>query len=102
MRPTFHSPEVAFWVDGAMPFRGETTKGYVTGLSLRFAQESCSRSLPYWQFCIVGALGSKIMGCGSVQLCGKIEQIRRERKALQMRLRLSGNSTPAPLGCDQG
>ena len=36
---SLHSPEVAFWVDGAMPFRGETTKGYVTGLSLRFAQD---------------------------------------------------------------
>ena len=24
-----------FWIDGAMPFRGETTKGYVTGLVLR-------------------------------------------------------------------
>jgi ribosome-dependent ATPase len=32
-------PEVAFWVDGAMPFRGETTKGYVTGLMQRFAQD---------------------------------------------------------------
>ncbi len=29
------SPEVGFWVDGAMPFRGETTKGYVTGIVLR-------------------------------------------------------------------
>ena len=36
---SLHSPEVAFWIDGAMPFRGETTKGYVTGLSLRFAQD---------------------------------------------------------------
>ncbi len=34
-----HSPEVAFWVDGAMPFRGETTKGYVTGLEQRYAQD---------------------------------------------------------------
>jgi ribosome-dependent ATPase len=34
-----HSPEVAFWVDAAMPFRGETTKGYVTGLMLRHAQD---------------------------------------------------------------
>jgi ribosome-dependent ATPase len=33
------SPEVAFWIDGAMPFRGETTKGYVTGLALRYAQD---------------------------------------------------------------
>ena len=28
---SLHSPEVAFWIDGAMPFRGETTQGYVTG-----------------------------------------------------------------------
>ena len=34
-----HSPEVAFWIDGAMPFRGETTKGYVTGLMLRYGQD---------------------------------------------------------------
>src|SRR5262249_9765219 len=33
------SPEVAFWIDGAMPFRGETAKGYVTGLTLRYAQD---------------------------------------------------------------
>ncbi len=32
-------PEVAFWIDGAMPFRGETTKGYVTGLVVRFVQD---------------------------------------------------------------
>lgn len=39
------SPEVAFWVDGAMPFRGETTKGYVTGLALRYVQDSVVGSL---------------------------------------------------------
>ena len=33
------SPEVAFWIDGAMPFRGETTKGYVTALVLRYMQD---------------------------------------------------------------
>ena len=33
------SPEVGFWVDGAMPFRGETTKAYVTGLMLRYGQD---------------------------------------------------------------
>ena len=32
---SLHSPEAAFWIDGAMPFRGETAKGYVTGLLLR-------------------------------------------------------------------
>jgi ribosome-dependent ATPase len=36
---SLRSPEVAFWIDGAMPFRGETTKGYVTGLTLRYAQD---------------------------------------------------------------
>ncbi len=36
---SLHSPEVAFWIDGAMPFRGETTKGYVTGMMLRYAQD---------------------------------------------------------------
>jgi len=36
---SLHSPEVAFWVDGAMPFRGETTRGYVNGLVLRYAQD---------------------------------------------------------------
>src|SRR6202008_3419184 len=34
-----HSPEVAFWVDGAMPFRGETTRGYVTGLEQRYVRD---------------------------------------------------------------
>ena len=33
------SPEVAFWVDGAMPFRGETTRGYVTGLAQRYVRD---------------------------------------------------------------
>jgi ribosome-dependent ATPase len=36
---SLHSPEVAFWIDGAMPFRGETAKGYVSGLLLRYAQD---------------------------------------------------------------
>ena len=36
---SLHSPETAFWIDGAMPFRGETAKGYVNGLLLRFAQD---------------------------------------------------------------
>jgi ribosome-dependent ATPase len=36
---SLRSPEAAFWIDGAMPFRGETTKGYVTGLALRYAQD---------------------------------------------------------------
>jgi ribosome-dependent ATPase len=33
------SPEVGFWIDGAMPFRAETTKGYVDGVMLRYAQD---------------------------------------------------------------
>jgi ribosome-dependent ATPase len=33
------SPEVGFWVDGAMPFRGETTKAYVSGLMMRYGQD---------------------------------------------------------------
>jgi len=32
-------PEIAFWVDGAMPFRGETASGYVTGLLLRYIKD---------------------------------------------------------------
>jgi ribosome-dependent ATPase len=36
---SLHSPEVAVWIDGAMPFRGETAKGYVTGLALRYAED---------------------------------------------------------------
>jgi ribosome-dependent ATPase len=34
-----HPADVAVWVDGAMPFRGETAKGYVTGLELRYVQD---------------------------------------------------------------
>jgi ribosome-dependent ATPase len=33
------SPAVAFWIDGAMPFRGETTRGYVTGLEQRYVRD---------------------------------------------------------------
>ena len=35
---SLHSPEVGFWIDAAMPFRGETTQGYVTGSMLRYLQ----------------------------------------------------------------
>ena len=34
-----HPPSVAVWVDGAMPFRGETAKGYVTGLALQYVKD---------------------------------------------------------------
>ncbi|MEK1851556.1 MAG: ribosome-associated ATPase/putative transporter RbbA, partial [Phyllobacterium sp.] len=33
------SPAVAFWIDGAMPFQGETTRGYVTGLQQRYVRD---------------------------------------------------------------
>jgi len=42
---SLHSPEAAFWIDGAMPFRGDTTKGYVTGLLLRYAQDLMTERL---------------------------------------------------------
>ena len=32
-------PEAAFWIDGAMPFRGETANGYVTALIMRYVQD---------------------------------------------------------------
>lgn len=32
-------PEVGVWLDGAMPFRAETTKGYVNGLSQQYLQQ---------------------------------------------------------------
>jgi ribosome-dependent ATPase len=33
------SPEFGVWLDGSMPFRAETTKGYVTALTLRYMQD---------------------------------------------------------------
>ncbi len=36
---SLHPPQVGVWVDGAMPFRGETTKGYVTGLALKYGKD---------------------------------------------------------------
>jgi ribosome-dependent ATPase len=33
------TPEVAFWVDGAMPMRADTVKGYVQGLHLSYLQQ---------------------------------------------------------------
>ena len=36
---SLHSPEVGFWIDAAMPFRGETTQGYVTGSMLHYMQD---------------------------------------------------------------
>jgi len=37
-------PEVAVWLDGAMPFRAETTKGYVTGLAQYYLAERARAS----------------------------------------------------------
>ncbi len=31
-------PELSVWLDGAMPFRAETTRGYVTGLAAQYMQ----------------------------------------------------------------
>jgi len=42
---SLRSPEAAFWIDGAMPFRGETTKGYVSGLLLRYGQDLITERL---------------------------------------------------------
>ena len=36
---SLHPPELAVWIDGAMPFRGETTLGYVNGVILRYVQD---------------------------------------------------------------
>src|SRR5262245_22620692 len=33
---TGRTPEVAVWLDGSMPFRAETTKGYVTALAAQY------------------------------------------------------------------
>lgn len=32
-------PDVAIWLDGAMPFRAETTRGYVTGLAAQYIDQ---------------------------------------------------------------
>jgi ribosome-dependent ATPase len=36
-------PEVAVWLDGSMPFRAETTKSYVTGLTTQYVKELIAR-----------------------------------------------------------
>ena len=41
------SPQVAIWVDGAMPFRAETVGGYVQGLHLRYLTDLSIRTLGY-------------------------------------------------------
>jgi len=32
-------PEIAVWIDGAMPFRGETTRSYVAGLAQSYIRD---------------------------------------------------------------
>lgn len=39
-----HQPELAVYLDGAMPFRAETARGYVQGIAQRYAQDLVSRS----------------------------------------------------------
>jgi ribosome-dependent ATPase len=39
-------PEVAVWLDGSMPFRAETTKGYVTGLATKYEQQLIAQRAP--------------------------------------------------------
>jgi len=33
-----HWPEIGLWVDGAMPYRGETVRGYAEGMHLEYVQ----------------------------------------------------------------
>ena len=41
---TGRAPEVAVWLDGSMPFRAETTKGYVTALAAKYLTPESSRA----------------------------------------------------------
>ncbi len=34
-----HWPEIGVWIDGAMPYRGETVRGYVQGMHLDYVQQ---------------------------------------------------------------
>jgi len=40
-----HQPEVAFLLDGAMPFRAETARGYVDGIVSSYAQDYARRTV---------------------------------------------------------
>jgi ribosome-dependent ATPase len=40
-----HQPEVAFLLDGAMPFRAETARGYVEGIVFAYAQDYARRTV---------------------------------------------------------
>ncbi|QEN84957.1 ribosome-associated ATPase/putative transporter RbbA [Labrys sp. KNU-23] len=37
------TPQVGIWLDGAMPFRAETTRGYVTGLATTYLTDAAKR-----------------------------------------------------------
>ena len=39
-----HWPEVGLWVDGAMPYRGETVRGYAEGMHLQYVQQLIQES----------------------------------------------------------
>ena len=34
-----HWPEIGLWIDGAMPYRGETVRGYAQGMHLEYVQQ---------------------------------------------------------------
>ena len=34
-----HWPEIGVWIDGAMPYRGETVRGYLQGMHLQYVQQ---------------------------------------------------------------
>lgn len=40
------TPELSVWLDGAMPFRAETTRGYVTGLAAQYARDFAAARAP--------------------------------------------------------
>jgi ribosome-dependent ATPase len=39
-----HWPEVGLWIDGAMPYRGETVRGYAEGMHLQYVQQLIQES----------------------------------------------------------
>jgi len=44
-----HNSQIAVWVDGAMPFRAETIKGYVAGIHNSYLQQLAMESSTYYQ-----------------------------------------------------
>tara|TARA_B100001939_G_scaffold308688_2_gene289461 strand:- start:10952 stop:13705 length:2754 start_codon:yes stop_codon:yes gene_type:complete len=41
------TPEVGIWIDGTMPFRAETIRGYVTGLALHYLEQQTARGYDF-------------------------------------------------------